>query len=322
MDPFSSQYETLHKLIAQRLPELDDNQLIHTPKQGQEHYSQLNRVLSSSSTNLDKDIEYDYDEKFDLNQLNNTIPINIIKNKWKLAFYDIFIKYQFLPILLSNPQYSNTLKTFLSNVSSIDDLHENIDENNQHFNNLLNKTNIFFISNADKINTKLYLIMYFRQIYTIRRYIMIIHSYLSQTAKVQPQHPSTTLDTFMYNNIISEIFIPLRTKYVNIIKTSTDTKFSKYWFLIHVSKSMGTSVCATQRDVQYRQTVAKGKNCNLPGLDAPIAIQMKVYLPAMILNIFALKKTKQNSSRLNDRNLVKHYQQNLYYAINIIIYFQ
>ena len=202
-----------------------------------------------------------YDDKMDLNLDISAIPINEIRDQWQLMFHDIFINHELLPILLQNDQYSSSIDQFLPDNNTL-----NLNDSIKIFNELLDTTNTFFSSSPNDIINKLFILLYHRQIISIRRYIMILYKYLmSKTAE------NNSINQQIYTSLIQDIFLKIRLEYTDIIKN--DDNYNKYWYLIHLSKSAGTSICRTQRDIGYAQLKDLGTNCNIPGYGVPIKNQ-------------------------------------------------
>ena len=186
---------------------------------------------------------------------DDILQINSIRNGWQRAFFEIFIIPNFMPSFSSHPSYADSIKELMQKHTDTPNLQDNI----QRFNQLLHSTHSFFISPERQINLteqKAFVVSYHRQIISIRRYIMILHQYLHSDAD-----DNNSLK-------ILDIFVKMRLTFVDAILN--DAKYTKYWHLIHLSKSAGSSICQTSKDIKYADLDQRGNNCNIPFHSPPI----------------------------------------------------
>eukprot|EP01084_Bolivina_argentea_P144514 253528_1 len=223
-----------------------------------------NPLLQTTYLSINNKAEYFQSNKMqnidmDLYINNSTIPMNKIRDKWQFLFYDIFIKYEFLPSF-ENTQYE--IDT-LNNTNTFD-----MNNNIELFNQLLQESETFFLKSSNiNIENKQFILIYHRQIISIRRYIMILYKYL--LSKIEEYNTDiTSINTQLYDILIQNVFVKIRILYKDIMQN--DEKYNKYWYLIHVSKSAGTSICQTQRTIGYKQLKDLGTNCNIPGHGVPM----------------------------------------------------
>eukprot|EP01083_Nonionella_stella_P156919 508701_1 len=174
--------------------------------------------------------------EIDLNA--NAIAINALQTKWHETFFNVFITNEFQSL------FPDTKSTVLAN--------------NDEIKQLLIETQTFFVSSLDITQSKQFILSNHRSIIVIRRYVMIL--YESFTSH------KITFNQTLYESLIHDVFIPIRIKYTNIMQN----EYAKAWFLIHISKSAGSTVCATQKYVGYQQLLYSGTNCNIEFHGAPI----------------------------------------------------
>ncbi len=204
----------------------------------------INTIISSS---IIKPPEY---FNSNINENNNIISINQVKQKWQLLFFYIFIKNELLPILLQNKLYSFSINNLLSKHPKLNKISKQNAINS--YNKLLDITfNYFSNSNSNSIQ---FVINNKHNIISIRRYIIILHQTLSiNNASIS------------YEKMLNK-FIELHKSYIETIKTHK--KYKRIFYNIHISKSAGTTICDTAvKNAGKRSTK---QNCNLPNMGTPI----------------------------------------------------
>ena len=199
------------------------------------------------------------------------VSVHSLSEEWRQLLYDILIFNSLLSPLFEHAQYAPSAATFRAllrnNASSISD-------SVVLFHRLIIKTVAFL--DITSLSTDDFVSRNHRKLLFIRRAIMILHQYLSSLSEDDISIDSLSISDGNYSTLIIDIFGEIRREFVSSLHFvsadhSDGHSLRKYWFLIHLSKSAGSTICGTQKHMGYRQLPATShSNCNIAGHKTPL----------------------------------------------------